>query len=51
LIVIGCIIALAGFIALASGFYNLASGVDYLVQLDAAEAPAETPMAAPTEAA
>ena len=51
LIVIGCIIALAGFIALVSGFYNLASGVDYLVQQSAAEAPAETPMAAPTETA
>ena len=51
LIVIGCIIALAGFIALASGFHNLASGVDYLVHKSAAEAPAVTPIAAPTETA
>jgi|GEM_PF-4515327 hypothetical protein len=51
LIVIGCIIALAGFIALVSGFYNLASGVDYLVSRAAAKAPSGTPRDAPTEAA
>lgn len=49
-IVIGSIIALAGFIALVSGFYNLASGVDYLVHNAAATAPTGTPQKAPTEA-
>lgn len=49
-IVIGAIIGLMGLIALVSGFYNLASGVDYLVRRSAAKAPAVTPVA-PTETA
>jgi hypothetical protein len=50
-VVIGCMIALGGLIALGLGLYNLASGVDYLVREAAAEAPAATPMDAPTETA
>jgi len=49
-IVFGAIIGLMGLIALVSGFYNLASGIDYLVRRAAPKAPAAAPVA-PTEAA
>lgn len=50
-IVFGAIIGLMGLIALVSGFYNLASGVDYLVRRAAPQAPTGAPRDASTEAA
>lgn len=50
-IVFGGIIGLMGLIALVSGFYNLASGVDYLVRTSATKPSAEAPTETPTQTA
>ena len=45
-IVFGAIFAIAGVVALATGFYKLAAGVDYLVAQRAGRLPASRPAAA-----